>query len=97
MVIFIVASMILLPCYEAAISLKVGNCSYLKYSPHVILILAFTDDVKDRKRELSLYLHCHNITSLHIWQSMNIYIISFLLFVIPFGYNNMYESVLLDI
>ena len=53
--ILIVASVILLPRSEAAISVKVGNCSCLKYSPHVILILAliFTNDVKDRKRELS--------------------------------------------
>ena len=44
--ILIVASVILLPRSEAAIFLKVGNCSYLKYSPHVILILAliFTND-----------------------------------------------------
>ena len=51
--IFMVASVILLPRDEATISLKVGNCSYLKYSPRVIFILAFTNDVKDRERELS--------------------------------------------
>ena len=44
--VFVVALMILVPRYEAAISLKVGNCSYLKYSPHVILILAFSNGVK---------------------------------------------------
>ena len=53
----IVASVILLPLYEAEISLKVGNRSYLKYSPPVILILAFTNDTKERKPEVRWHLH----------------------------------------